>query len=158
MPIVPKEVELFFTKILSDTIKMRKEQNIQRDDFINYLLESNEKKEISHLEMAADTVTFFLDGFETSSHVIALTLFHLSKDRDSQTKLRDEIKRTININDGKIAFDQLNDMKFLDQVLNGKSLHIVMLKYCSIQMTFSESLRIMPPGKFFKSEGYNTKK
>lgn len=54
---------------------MQKEQNIQRDDFINFLLESNKKKEISHVEMAADTVTVFLDGFETSSYSIDIVLF-----------------------------------------------------------------------------------
>lgn len=121
MAVVPKTVEQFFTQILIDAIKMRKEQNIERDDFVNYLLELRKKKEISDVEMAANTVTFFLDGFETSSIVIAQTLYLLAKNRNAQDMLRDEIKRTSNPDNGKISFEELSEMKYLDQVLNGAS-------------------------------------
>lgn len=37
-----------------------------------------------------------------------------------QTKLRKNIKQTLDANDGKLAYDTLKDMKYLDMVINGQ--------------------------------------
>jgi cytochrome P450 len=78
--------------------------------------------------MAAHSITFFLDGFETSSIFIAFTLFELSQNPDIQAKLREEIKET-KAKKGGLTYETIADMEYLDQVCN-------------------ESLRMHPPGAF----------
>lgn len=71
MPFVSKRVESFFVQLMEDAIKLREEQKIDRDDYLNYLLQLKQKKNLPNIDMVAHTITFFLDGFETSSIVIA---------------------------------------------------------------------------------------
>lgn len=106
---------------MRQAIRLRKERNIQRDDFLNYLLELDKKKSMKEIEMAAHTMSFFLDGFETSSNVISLTLYELAKNQRVQEKLRKEVTEV-----GDVTFDSVKNLPYLDQVLH-------------------ESLRMHPP-------------
>lgn len=66
------------------------------------------------------SVTFFMDGFDTSSLAIAHTLYELGVNPDVQDKLRQEIIEVLG-NNKQLNFDKLNaDMPYLDQVCNGK--------------------------------------
>lgn len=80
MPFVSKRVESFFVQLMEDAIKLRNDQNIERDDYLNYLLQLKKKKNLPNIDIVAHTMTFFLDGFETSSiviaHVIIMHSFH----------------------------------------------------------------------------------
>lgn len=71
MKIVSKSVESFFIRLMEDAIKLREERKIERDDYLNYLLQLKEKKNLPNIDVVAHTITFFLDGFETSSIQIA---------------------------------------------------------------------------------------
>lgn len=117
--IVDKKVEHFFTKVMEDAIQLRKTSNINRDDFLSFLLELQRKKNLQPIEMAAHTLTFFLDGFETSSSTMAHTLFRLADNPATQQRLRDEIRQTIALH-GNITFETLAQMEYLDQVFSGK--------------------------------------
>jgi Cytochrome P450 len=77
MPFVKKEVENFFSGLMRDAIAHRQTNNISRVDYMEYLLQLQKNKSLTSLEMAAHSVTFFLDGFETSSIFIAHTLFEV---------------------------------------------------------------------------------
>lgn len=70
-PFVSKRVETFFVKLMEDAIEMRKQEKFEREDFLNYIMQLQKKKNLSSLEMAAHTITFMLDGYETSSIAIA---------------------------------------------------------------------------------------
>lgn len=118
MPFVSKKVENFFRNLMSEAIQMRKQSNVEQNDYLNYLMELQKKKNISELDMAAHTITFFLDGFETSSAVISHVLLVLAQHKDCQRTLREAIQSTIDI-DGSITFDNVNDIEYLDQVFNG---------------------------------------
>lgn len=115
---MPKSVEQFFQNLLNDAIKMRKESNIEREDFLSYLLDLKEKKNLSKMDMAAHTITFFLDGFETSTAVISYALYHLACNAHVQKKLRNEINECIRVN-GSLSYDSILEMEYLDQVFNG---------------------------------------
>ncbi|KAJ6638130.1 putative cytochrome P450 28a5, partial [Pseudolycoriella hygida] len=125
MPFVAKKVESFFEQLMEDAIKLREEQKIERDDYLNYLLQLRKKKNLPNIDVVAHTITFFLDGFETSSIVIAHILYHLGANKSVQDKLRQEINENVG-KDGRIDLDVLNEMEYLDQV-------------------FHETLRINPP-------------
>lgn len=127
MPFVSKRTETFFTQLMKDAVKMRQASgNLDRDDYLNYLLELKKKKNISDLDMAAHTITFFLDGFETSSIVIAHMLYVLGKHPHVQERLRAEIQETMAANKSEsISFENIGDMVYLDQVFNGIRLVIL---------------------------------
>ncbi|CAD7092568.1 unnamed protein product [Hermetia illucens] len=66
-----------------------------------YTTEKNrtEQKNLSEIEIAAHTITFFVDGFETSSILISNCIRCLAQNESVQQKLRDEINKTIEEND-----------------------------------------------------------
>lgn len=116
MPFVPKEVENFFVNLMKDAIALRKKNKIERIDFLHYLLELQEKKSLAEIDMVAHAVTFFLDGFETSSVAMSYALYELAKNPDVQHKLRNEIKET-EFKYGKVSFENLLEMPYLEQVM-----------------------------------------
>lgn len=100
---------------------MRKENNIEREDFLNYLLDLKEKKNLSKMDMAAHTITFFLDGLETSTAAISYALYHLARNKHVQEKLREEIDDCIRVK-GSLGYDSILEMEYLDQVFNGNEI------------------------------------
>lgn len=129
--VVPSSVEKFFQNLLNDAIKIRKESNIEREDFLSYLLDLKEKKNLSKMDMASHSITVFLDGFETSTAVISYALYHLACNSHVQQKLRAEINECIRVN-GCLSHDSILEMEYLNQV-------------------FNETLRLNPPfGTFSK--------
>lgn len=69
--------------------------------------------------LAANAFVFFVAGFETTASTISYCLYELAMNPGIQIKLRENIKQTLNANDGKLAYDTLKDMKYLDMVING---------------------------------------
>lgn len=114
---VPREVEEFFIRIMKDAIRHRKQNNIVRNDYLDYLLSLQEKREISEIDMAGHGVSFFADGFETSSLIMTYCLFDLASNPEIQNRLREEI-RSVQAAEGGINYDSIGEMTYLDQVLN----------------------------------------
>lgn len=124
--LVPKNTEKFFVQLMKDAIDYRVNSNIDRADYLNYLVQIKKQKNLTDIELAAHGISLFVDGFDTSSLVIAHTLYEIGKNLEAQEKLRDEINECIK-NHGKINFDLINEMPYLNQVVY-------------------ESLRMHPPG------------
>lgn len=118
MPFITKKSTDFFVKLTSDAVEMREKSNFQRDDFLNYLLELKKRKNISEIDLTAHTVTFFLDGFETSSVAIAYALYYLGRYQEIQNKLRQEILLSVQKH-GKLTFEEITEMQYLDQIFHG---------------------------------------
>lgn len=116
---IPKKTENFFMKLTMDAVRMRDEANNQREDFMNYVLNLRNKKNLSDIDIAAHAITFFLDGFETSSVALCFTMYYLGKNKQIQDKLRKEIMKNVG-DDGRLSFDKITEMPYLEQVLNGK--------------------------------------
>uniref|UniRef100_U5EUU8 Putative cytochrome n=1 Tax=Corethrella appendiculata TaxID=1370023 RepID=U5EUU8_9DIPT len=116
-------VEEFFMRITRETVDYREKNNVQRNDFMNLLLEikNNEKdpeQSITFNELAAQCFIFFLAGFETSSSTMSFCLYELALNEDVQEKLRDEINAAIEKNDGKITYELISSITYLDNVIN----------------------------------------
>lgn len=119
MQYLSNNVKTFFSKFTSDIINTRKESmGSKKNDFLSYLFELKQKKDIRDEDIAAHTIAFLLDGFETSSAVIAHALYLLAVHSDAQTELRNEISDVISSH-GEITFDNIKEMEYLDQVVTG---------------------------------------
>lgn len=75
--------------------------------------------------MIAHAMSFFLDGFETSSILMQYVYYELGANLDVQSKLREEIERVLLENDGNFTFDALQEMKYLDMVLQGDKIYSI---------------------------------
>ncbi|CRK97114.1 CLUMA_CG010454, isoform A [Clunio marinus] len=124
----PVVCENFFVDLMEQALKYREENKIQREDFLEYLIQLKSKKGIQHIDMVSHTISFFTDGFDTSSVAIAHVLYELGRNKNAQDKLRDEVDKHCDA-DGKINFETINEMPYLDQVWN-------------------ETLRMHPPATF----------
>ncbi|XP_046821588.1 probable cytochrome P450 6a13 [Vespa crabro] len=128
---VDKDVEKFFIKITMDMIHYRKINNIRRHDFIDILMDLKDQEKLADFELTDTLITaqafiFFAAGFETSSATLSNAMYELAMNHTIQTKLRQEIKEVLKLTDGKITYDCLKYMKYLDAV-------------------FQETLRKYPP-------------
>lgn len=75
--------------------------------------------------LASNAFIFFVAGFETTASTMSYCLYELALNRDIQEELREQIKQTLNENDGKLNYDVVKDnMKYLDMVLNGENCYI----------------------------------
>jgi hypothetical protein len=77
--------------------------------------------------LSANTFIFFVAGYETSASTISYCLYELAKNQEVQEKLRQQIMETLYANDGKLSYDIIKDMKYMDMVINGK--YIVLIKH-----------------------------
>lgn len=119
------DVSTFVMKMVGDTIEYRANNNLQRDDFMDILiqLKDNEDKEkaLTFNEIAAQTFLFFAAGFETSSTAMTFCLFELSVNPDIQTKARNIIEEAYKKYNGKFTYEMMMDLPYIDQILEGKN-------------------------------------
>lgn len=68
-------------------------------------------------DMAAQVFIFFFGGFDTISTMMSFMCYELAVNPDIQKKLIQEIDVTSKQNNGKLTYDVLNKMKYMDMVV-----------------------------------------
>ena len=71
--------------------------------------------------LAAQAFIFFLGGFETSSSTMTFCLYELSLHQDIQDRLREEIDVVLQKHDGKLTYEGIQEMEYLDKVVSGRT-------------------------------------
>lgn len=76
---MPKATEQYFVGLMQNAIELREKQktegiNLDRIDFLNYMLQLKTKKQLTLRQLTAHTMTFLFDGFETTASVLSHTL------------------------------------------------------------------------------------
>ncbi|KAH8352381.1 hypothetical protein KR084_003809 [Drosophila pseudotakahashii] len=113
VPFFTKEAENFFFDIMKRCIKLRQEKpEQQRDDFLNYMLQLQEKKGLDSAELTAHTMTFLTDGFETTALVLSHTLLMLGRHPEELQKVRQEIGSK------ELTFEQLTELPYLEACIH----------------------------------------
>nr|XP_023018113.1 cytochrome P450 9e2-like isoform X1 [Leptinotarsa decemlineata] len=141
-----KKISMFFRELVDDTIKFREENNIVRPDMIHLLMESRKGiehkeenvdigtgfatveesfmgkgisgKEITNTDITAQALIFFFAGFEQVSSLMCFMALELAIHDDVQTRLREEIKKTISSCGGNLTYEALMKMKYMDMVVS----------------------------------------
>lgn len=72
------------------------------------------------MDIAAQAMVFFFAGFESVTSTMAFMAYELAINPDIQIKLRDEIEATSEEYNGKITYEAIMKMKYLDMVVTGK--------------------------------------
>ena len=76
---------------------------------------------ISMHSLAAQAFVFFLGGFETSSTTMTFCMYELSLHQDIQDRLREETDVVLQKHDGKLTYEGIQEMEYLDKVVSGKT-------------------------------------
>jgi cytochrome P450 family 6 len=117
------EVSEFFMSAVKETIAYRETNNVQRNDFMNLLIElkNNAEDSISIEEVAAQAFIFFLAGFETSSTTMSFALYELAQNQSVQDKARKSIQEVLGRHNGKLTYEAVMEMGYITQCINGES-------------------------------------
>lgn len=124
------DVETFFFELCRDTLTYRQKHRVSRNDFFSLLMKLQEEQKdfdlstengeepLTFNEFVAQCFVFFIAGFETSSILMTFILYELAKNPSIQEKLRREIKNVLNKNNGQLTYDSLNELSYLDCIVN----------------------------------------
>ncbi|KAK0168545.1 hypothetical protein PV327_002331 [Microctonus hyperodae] len=119
---VPPKDAKFFIDIIKKTIEYRQNNNIVRHDLVDILknIKNNQEYidfELTEALLASQAFVFFIGGFETSSTTMSFALYEMANYPEIQDKLRSEIKDSLKNNNGELSYDVINEMKYLNLVL-----------------------------------------
>ncbi|KZC05569.1 Cytochrome P450 9e2 [Dufourea novaeangliae] len=111
----------FFRRMVSDTVKTRDERNIIRPDMIHLLMQARDKDKPATQQMTIEDIIaqafiFFLAGFDTSSTLMCYLVFELAINPEIQDRLREEVDRCVAEGNGKICYDTLLKMEYMEMV------------------------------------------
>lgn len=138
MKIVNASVEKFIKSVVKENLEYREKNNVTRKDFFQLLIQlrntgtvqlddqwetvikgDENQKTMTINELYAQTFVFFAAGFETSSTTLSFCLYELAKNSEIQKRVHDEIDRTLEEHNGKITYDSISDMKYLESCIDG---------------------------------------
>lgn len=120
-------VNRFFIRVIKESIKVREEKSVVRPDMINCLLETRKqiandlnatKDVITDTDVAAQALIFFFAGFDTVSSLMSFASHEIAINPDIQTRLRAEINQTLKDTNGKLTYEALLQMKYMDMVIS----------------------------------------
>jgi len=120
--ITPKEVTEFFLNIIRETIDYRKNNKVERKDFMELLLKVKniDGSDLTFNEIAAQSFVFWIAGFETSSSTAAFCMYNLATNPETQENLRNEIKTVLSKHNNEITYEGMLEMKYLQMVIDGE--------------------------------------
>lgn len=139
MKIIRDDVSNFFLGIVKETVEYREKNKIEKNDFMNLLIElKNGPKEnrLTMNELSAQAFLFFVAGFETTSATLGFLLYHLALDQEMQDKARNEINEVLQKCNGKLEYENIKDLVFME-------------------MMFNETLRMYPPVPLYMRKTLN---
>lgn len=122
-----KKPTQFLRTVFWDVIDQRINSGQKRGDLIDVLIEMKEKYKddetmvdfkFSGDDLVSQAAIFFIGGFETSSTTMSFTLYELALNQAVQNTLRAEIHDALAKTDGKITYDMVTSLPYLDMVIS----------------------------------------
>nr|CAH7715462.1 unnamed protein product [Callosobruchus chinensis] len=113
-----RSISSFYNRMVKATVNYRKDNNVVRKDFMQLLIELTEGEDpLSIDDIVAECFLFFVAGFETSSSAISFACYELSQNQKIQQKVRDEIEATLERYGGKLSYEAVMEMTYMDKVV-----------------------------------------
>lgn len=126
MSITPKKTEKFFLNAIESMVKYRRETKKSRGDFLQMMMDAKNFEDNENTftldEIAANSFSFFLAGYETGSTVMAFCLFELAQNQTIQDKVREEIREVFRKHKD-LTYESLGELQYLECVINGIDVH-----------------------------------
>ncbi|KAH9628324.1 hypothetical protein HF086_018256 [Spodoptera exigua] len=132
LSIFPRDVQNFFKNLVDHIITQRNGKPSKRNDFMDLILELREMGQINSTKhgnttkpieitpeiMASQAFTFYVAGYETSAATMSYMLYQLAINQSIQNKLRSEVDKITQANNGEITYDTIKEMKYLSKVFD----------------------------------------
>ncbi|KAF2886646.1 hypothetical protein ILUMI_19527 [Ignelater luminosus] len=114
-------VARFLDEIIKTTVAEKEKSKLYRGDIIDALIQiRNQKRPDSDLldekMLAAQSIQFFIAGFETTGSTISFALYELSLNPSVQNQLREEIQTVIKKHQN-ITYEAIQEMNYLDMTI-----------------------------------------
>nr|QLI62177.1 cytochrome P450 28 [Streltzoviella insularis] len=136
----PEEVSNFFNDLLVNIFKERNYKSTSRHDFVDLMLNLKEndciigdglknlKTDLENKErvslkvddelLVAQSIVFFLAGFETSALTSSFALYELAKNEDAQRRVLEEVDDYIRRHDGQLGYECVTELPYLNACLD----------------------------------------
>lgn len=100
-------------------------------------------------QIVAQTLLFFIAGSDTTAITIACCLHELTQNEEVMQKLKEDINKALEKHNGVICYDSIQEMEYLDMVIQGNilstmQLHFYKSKEFFFQPTFNRSCSQIP--------------
>jgi len=73
----------------------------------------------------AQALSFLIAGYETAASTLSFALYELALHPDIQQSLRAEILQVLSEHGGKLTYDGIQDMSYLDRVVSGEARKVI---------------------------------
>lgn len=80
--------------------------------------------------VTAQCFSFFIAGFESCSNLLSFILYELAVHPNVQKKLQEEVDTVLQKHGGRITYDSLQEMHYMDKVVNG--MHVLIFVVTSL--------------------------
>lgn len=119
------ELGNFYVDVVKETIRLRNENPSQkRNDFMTLMMNAMNSTESDYLtfdQVSAQSLIFFLAGYETSSTTLTFCMYELSVNEAIQASARKSVSDVLEKFDGKLTYEAVGAMTYLEQCINGKN-------------------------------------
>ena len=144
LSLTDKECSGFFAEIIKGAIKHREKTGEIREDFLQFMLEtrngnlktddSGDAKSCSKYTMKrgieklsddyiiSQSILFIFAGFDTTQSLLLFTIYELAICPHVQEKLANEVRRSRSTIGGTFTYECINQLEYLDKVINGMPL------------------------------------
>ncbi|XP_060535166.1 cytochrome P450 6a2-like [Cylas formicarius] len=127
-----KEAIDFFWDVIQENVQYREKNRVVKKDFLQMMIQLKNQGDVGDddgkyqkncedaftlTEVIANSLVFYAGGFETSSSVSTFTLYELAVNQDVQDTLRSEINRVLEEHDGKMSYDAIQKMTYLENAV-----------------------------------------
>ncbi|CAH1395588.1 unnamed protein product [Nezara viridula] len=140
--IIPRSVTNYFCGIIKNAIDYRKKESIQRNDFIQMMMQlkekghielktldssddylknelndtSNEVFEITDDVLMAQAQSFLIAGFEATALLLTYAMLEISQKPEIEDALRKEVMEQVKLTAG-LTYEAVRNMKYLEQTV-----------------------------------------
>ncbi|CAL8117834.1 unnamed protein product [Orchesella dallaii] len=83
-----------------------------------FVSEANKKLKFEDIDIVSNAVLFLLAGFDTLQSLLIFAAYSLALHQDIQEKLLKEINSALEANGGKLTYDSVHGMNYLDMFIN----------------------------------------
>lgn len=120
-------------QMVRETVEFREKNNYSRKDLMQMLIQLRNTgkvniddniwdvqstadgfKSMSIESIAAQAFLFYVAGFDTSASAAAFTIYELAQNSELLAKAQEDVQQALDKHDGKITYDSIQDMKFLE--------------------------------------------
>lgn len=115
------KVGKFFVNVLDQSAKQKEKSGVLGKDFVGFLVELSKKNPMTRTEMTAHTMSFLIDGFETTACLITNVLLFIARNPDCQDNILQQTEDILDEN-GSASLEAINELTYLDAVFHGNFL------------------------------------